>query len=155
MSDYFGDDWIPGVQLNPLKGYEELGDVLDPVTGRMIGRYGVTGMTIEEATRHAVAWWDSKGRVNMPDYNKSNDYLNSYGMKSGILLGLPWARLNRGERIRVVKVWHHEIGIIKYGMGISNDKDLNNAIKSIQKENELRAFDLGKLFGPPDGETSH
>ena len=154
MSDDFDDNFKPGVQLNPLKGYEELRDVLDPVTGRMIGRYGVTGLTIEEASRHAAAWWNKTGRVAMPDYNKSDQYLNDYGMKSGILLGLPWAKLNRGERIRVVKVWHHEIGIIKYGMGISNDKDLNNALKTIEQE-KIRSFDLGRLFGPPDGEAQH
>lgn len=153
--DTFGDDWKPGVQLNPLYGYEELRDIVDPVTGRMIGIHGITGMTIEEASRTAAVWWDQKGRVNMPDYGKSDQYLNDYGMKSGILLGLPWARLNRGERIRVVKVWHQQIGIPKHGMGVTTQKDYDNALKSIQKENEIRQFNLAGIFGPPDGETRH
>lgn len=154
MSDEIPGDWKPGVQLNPLKGYEELRDVLDPVTGRMIGRFGIMGMTIEEASRHAAVWWDKTGRVAMPDYNKSDEYLNAYGMKSGIFLGLPWAELNRGERIRIVKVWHHEIGIPKHGMGITQAKDLDNAIKSIQKE-KIREFDLDRIFGAPERETQH
>jgi len=36
-----------GALLNPLKGYEELADILDPVTGRMMSPIG-KGMKIEE-----------------------------------------------------------------------------------------------------------
>ena len=155
MIDDIPDDWIPGVQLEPLKGFEDLADVLDPVTGRMVGRFGILGMTIEEAARHAETWWDATGRRNMPDYNKPDQYLNSYGMKSGILLGLPWARLNRGERVRVVKVWHHEIGIVKHGMGITNEKEFKNVLEQEARKNRIRAFDLARVFGAGDAETRH
>ena len=157
MSDDFDDNFKPGVQLNPLKGYEELRDVLDPVTGRMIGRYGITGMTIEEAAKNAEFWWDQKARYHMPDYKKDDDYMNAYGMKSGVLRGLPWNFLNRGERIAVIKQWHTHIGIPKHGMGFSQSqgKDYEKVIREIKRQETIRSFDLGRLFGPPDGEAQH
>ena len=155
MTDDIDDNFRPGVQLEPLKGFEELRDVLDPVTGRMLGRFGIKGLTIEEAAKHAEAWWDKTARQQMPDYNKSDEYLNSYGMKSGILLGLPWVKLNRGERVRVVKIWHNEIGIFKHGMGISTAKEKQNVLEQVERENRIRSFDLPRIFGAPDGETQH
>ena len=154
MSNDLPPDSIPGVLNDPLKGFEDLRDILDPVTGRLYGRFGVLGLTIEEAARHAEGWWDQTGRKNMPDYKADENYLNNYGIKSGILLGLPWARLNRGERVRVVKVWHNEIGIFKHGMGISNDKDLKNVLEEKARE-RIRAFDLGRVFGPDNSTTCH
>ena len=146
MIDDIGDDFIPGVLNDPLKGFEELRDILDPVTGRLVGRFGVLGLTIEEAARSAEVWWNETGRRQMPDYGKPAEYLNKYGMKSGVLLGLPWAELNRGERVRVVKVWHNEIGIFKHGMGITTEKDLKNVLEEKARE-RIRAFDLGRVFG--------
>lgn len=156
-NDDLPDDFRPGIQLEPLKGFEELADVLDPVTGSMYGRFGIKGMTIEEAAKNAETWWNNHGRKQMPDYNKPQQYLEGYGTKSGILLGLPWAALNRGEKIRVVKVWHNEIGIPKHGMGFSSHqgKDYKNVLEQAAREQRIRSFDLPRIFGTPAGETSH
>lgn len=142
MSSDITDDFKPGMQLEPLRGYEDLADILDPVTGRLIGRFGERGMKIEEAAVKAEAWWNAKGRQQMPDYGKSDQYLNDYGVRSGILIGLPWAKLNRGERIRVVKVWHHEIGI-PHGLGINNEMELKNVLE----QEKIRRYDLARIIG--------
>lgn len=151
------DSFIPGVLHDPLKGYEELKDILDPVTGRLIGIAGVLGMKIEDGARHAETWWDERGRQQMPDHGKSDAYLNAYGIKSGILLGLPWARLNRGERIAVVKNWHTHIGIPKNVLSVNNKQELNNVLEQIQRDNAIRQFDLAGIFGAParDGDQRH
>ncbi len=137
MSNDIDDNFIPGVQLEPLKGFEDLADILDPATGRLFGRYGAVGMTIEDATKLARAWWDETGRKAMPDAQKDDAYLNNYGMKSGILLGRAWDELNRGEKIRIVKVWHHEIGVLTYALTI-HERDLPAFIRS---------FNLAQIFG--------
>lgn len=158
MADDIDDSFIPGVQLEPLKGFEDLADVLDPATGRMYGAHGVKGMTIEEAAKHAEGWWEAH-RAAMPDYGKSDDYLNSFGTKSGIMLGLPWARLNRGERIRVVKIWHQEIGIPKHGMGFNpqtkGENEYAQFLKDEQRRERIRSFDLPRIFGADNAETRH
>jgi len=159
MSSDFDDSFIPGVQLDPLKGYEDLIDVLDPVTGRMYGAHGVLGMTIEEAAKLAEHWWETTARASMPDYNKGDDYLNSYGMKSGIMLGLPWARLNRGERIAIVKQWHTHIGIPKHGMGFNTQTKGENEYaqcpKDEQRRSRIRSFYLPRIFDANNPETRH
>jgi len=137
MSDDINDSYIPGVQHEPLKGFEALADILDPATGRLFGEFGCVGMTIEDATKIATIWWNEKGRHMMPDAQKNNDYLNQYGMKSNILLGRPWDELNRGERIQVVKVWHSQIGIFTHGLTI-HERDLPAFIRN---------FNLAKIFG--------
>lgn len=152
MSNDFDDSYEPGVQLHPLKGWEDLADILDPVTGRMISPVGsLTGMTIEEATKRAWVWWEKTARFQMPDYGKSERYLNGYGMKSGVLLGRPWHELNRGEMIHVVKQWHTHIGFPMHGLSVTNEKDYKNAIKSIQETEQIRAFDLRGIFKNPHG----
>lgn len=138
-----------GVLDDPLKGWDELRDVLDPATGRLYGEHGILGMKIEEAAKSAEWWWEKTGRQSMPDYGKPYDYLNAYGTRSGVLLGLPWSSLNRGEKISVVKQWHAHIGIPLHGMGFnkSQDKEFQNVIKAIEREKRIRSFDLGKVFG--------
>lgn len=137
MSNDIDDNFIPGVQLEPLKGFEDLADILDPATGRLFGRFGTVGMTIEDAKRAAELWWDDKGRKMMPDAQRDDAYLNNYGMKSGILLGRPWDDLNRGEKIQIVKIWHKEIGVFQYALTI-NERDLPAFIRS---------FNLAQIFG--------
>lgn len=128
--------------LNPLKGFEELQDILDPASGRLLGKFGVPGMKIEDASRLAEVWWDRKARHMMPDVRKPDAYLNKFGIKSGIINGLPWASLDRGERIAVVKNWHEHIGIPLHGMGFNNTDTKGF-------ENEIRKFDLSRIFGSP------
>lgn len=138
MSNDFDDKHFnPGVQAEPLKGFEELADILDPATGRLYGKFGAVGMTIEDAKRAAALWWDEKGRKMMPDAQKGDDYLNSFGMKSGILLGRAWDDLNLGEKIQIVKHWHAEIGVFQYGLTI-NERDLPAFVRS---------FNLAQIFG--------
>lgn len=152
MSDDINDSFIPGVQLEPLKGFEDLADVLDPITGRLFGAFGVKGMTIEEAAKHAELWW-ARNRQAMPDYNKDNDYLEHYGMKSGIMLGLPWARLNSGERIAVVKQWHTHVGIPKHGLGFDPTQKGEKQYEQFLQSERARAFDLAGIFGADDAKA--
>jgi hypothetical protein len=159
MSD-IDDSFVPGVLYDPLTGFEDLRDILDPVTGRLMSRHSplsppVLGMTIEEASKSAEAWWERTGRRGMPDYNKPADYLNSYGIKSGILLGLPWASLNLGERVRVVKIWHGSIGVYTRGMGITTEKDLKNVLEQEARANRVRSFDIAAALGGRDTKARH
>lgn len=85
-----------------------------------------TGMSGKEAIHRATAWWEKTGRKEMRLHNlrqaepvgggnngaggsfSSLDPDNPSFLPSGILNGLSWDELNRDERLRVVKAWHHE-----------------------------------------------
>ncbi len=85
-----------------------------------------TGMSAREAIMHATNWWNNKGRHIMRQHNlrqsepvggSNNGAGASFAtlnpdspnfLPSKILAGKPWDDLNRDERARVVKVWHHQ-----------------------------------------------
>lgn len=51
-----------------------------------------TGLKFNEALMLAQSWWDTKGRMMMPDYGKAPE---QQVMKSGVMMGLPWFNLSR------------------------------------------------------------
>lgn len=129
-----------GFQTDPLFGYEELRDVLDPVTGRMKNEYNMLGLTIEEAAMRAERWWNKHARFQMPDYGKSLDYINGFGFNSRIILGCEWCHLSRAEKIQVTKQWHTHVGIPLHVFKVQTADEFDT----------IRKFDLAKLFGKPD-----
>jgi len=77
----------------------------------------------------------------MPDYRATDEYLDRFGIKSGILNGWPWQHLNRGERIQVVKQWHTHVGIPLHCMGF-------NITQAKEFTDEIRKFNLASIFDP-------
>lgn len=106
-----------------------LEDHVDMLTGRMITRDGIKGMMFKEAAVWAADWWQRKARSMMPDYipRKGGDYLEEFGTKSGILLGLPWEQLNKEERVRIIILWWEKVGIKTHGLGLGTSQDGGNA----------------------------
>lgn len=137
-----------GVLKDPLKGYEDLADVLDPHTGRMINPYDQLGqgMKIEEAAKSAELWWEKTGRAGMADADKGDDYLNDWGTKSGIMNGLPWDQLNRGEKIQVVKIWHTYVGLPRHAMTVNSNEEYENVVRTINENTKGRKFNLPAIF---------
>jgi hypothetical protein len=60
-----------------------------------------TGMTAGEAIQRAEKWWDAIGRHLIQQGSLADD------PQSGILRGEPWDRLQRHEKLAIVKHWHH------------------------------------------------
>lgn len=78
-----------------------------------------SGMSVSEAIEQARGWWDKNGRHLMlrqqyeggqtfaksvfasPDPDESNFF------PSGIVNGWEWDRLDKREKLRIVKYWHH------------------------------------------------
>lgn len=87
-----------------------------------------SGMKVKEAVERASVWWERKGRKEMrqarlsgnpgavsfnPNPKNEAEALNSF--PSGIMAAKAWIDLSRDEKLRVVKIWHHEF-IVKPNM---------------------------------------
>lgn len=78
-----------------------------------------SGMTAEEATNRAMAWWELKGREIMRQqrlHGSKNagafnvkDPDNPNFIPSGIIAGKMWNDLTREEKMRIVYLWHHHV----------------------------------------------
>lgn len=94
---------------------------------RLPGRDGSPGkgLKVSEAVPLAEVWWERKGRFSMPDFGKPPEKLV---VKSGIMRGLPWANLDRQEKLRVLAQWYANIGVhtIIEGRSTSQDGDAKN-----------------------------
>lgn len=62
-----------------------------------------SGMKVGEAIERARLWWTALGASQIARSRFATDK----DIPSGILHGLPWDRLTREEKLRIVKVWHH------------------------------------------------
>lgn len=98
----------------------DIADFVDITSGRMKSPDGIKGMKFTEAAVWAADWWQRTARFSMPDYvpRRGDEYLNNYGMKSGILLGLPWENLEKNERLQVIKTWWDQVGVKTHGLGM-------------------------------------
>ena len=98
------------------------------------------GMKLSEALPLSAMWWDKVGRAQMPDFGKP---VASVVIKSAILNGLPYARLDREERIRVLAQWYAHIGVktIIEGRGTSQDKAKVDKFDKVREDGE-KIFDV-------------
>lgn len=119
-NDFIGFQNIPVFEL-PI----DIEEFVDLSTGRMKAPEGVTGMTLKEAAIYAADWWERKARFLMPDYVKrrGNDYIEKFGTRSGILLGLEWERLEKDEKLKVIRQWWDKVGVYKHGYGMGSSMD--------------------------------
>jgi hypothetical protein len=102
----------------------DIAEFVDIDTGRMKVPDGHTGMKFSEAAVWASGWWEHKARRAMPDYipRKGEDYLNQHGIKSGILLGLPWGDLSKNEKLNVIRAWWNDIGFKTHCLGLNPER---------------------------------
>lgn len=103
----------------------DISDFVDIDTGRMKSPEGITGMKFTEAAVYAADWWERKAARTMPDYVKrrGNDYIEKFGTRSGLLLGLPWGDLGKEEKLKVIRTWWDKIGVYKHGMGLGSSME--------------------------------
>jgi len=99
-----------------------------------------TGMKVREALSLSELWWDKIGRFQMPDFGKRPEEIV---VKSAIMNGLEYARLDREERIRVLAQWYAHIGIktIVEGRGTSQDKAKADRFDKVRDDSE-KIFDV-------------
>jgi hypothetical protein len=99
---------------------DEIRRIAPPSLDPMQERFPSTGMMVGEAISRASRWWDVTGRHLV----KQDSNVVEVGRKvrkgfvmrgedvpeirSGILMGLPWDRLDRLEQGSVVQHWHRE-----------------------------------------------
>lgn len=101
---------------------------VDLESGRMKSPKGITGMKFTEAAVWASSWWEHKARRSMPDYipRRGAAYLEQWGTKSGLLLGLPWTDLSKNEKLSVIREWWNKVGVNTHGLGLSTSQDKFN-----------------------------
>lgn len=103
---------------------------------RLPGKDGTPGkgLKMSEAVMLAQSWWDTKGRMMMPDFGKDP---HKQVIKSGVMMGLPWFNLTKQEMLRVVAQWYANIGVhrIIEGRSTSDDDHVNKNMANIRKEN--------------------
>ncbi len=103
---------------------------------RLPGRDGTpgTGMLIKEAAGVAQIWWDTKGRLMMPDFGKDP---HEQVVRSGIMMGLPWYNLDKQEMLRVIAQWYANIGVntIIDGRSTSDDNHVKKNIAETREDN--------------------
>jgi hypothetical protein len=118
----------PGFQRDAtLEKPVDVAEFCDIDSGRMIVKEGVlsraTGMTLREAMMQTASWWQTTGRHAMPDKRKADDYMNSYGVASGILNGYDWDRLTKQEKLRILRAWWLSIGVPMFVGGVGTSQD--------------------------------
>lgn len=84
-----------------------------------------SGMKVKDAVNQAAIWWEAKGRKEMrqsrlsgnpgaasfnPNPTTDQEALNSF--PSGVMAAKHWADLSRDEKLRVVKIWHHQFVVV-------------------------------------------
>lgn len=74
-----------------------------------------TGMKVKEALARAEHWWDKTGRKEFKRIDNADE------IPSGILLGLAWDELNKFEKLRITKVYHHFFVRRPDKLGIAQD----------------------------------
>ena len=106
-----------------------------------------TGMKIREAIPLSEYWWEQTGRFCMPDYGKPAEQMV---VKSGILMGLPYMKLDKQERIRVLAQWYAHIGVhtIIADKGTSMDNIKADMFDKIRK-------DATRVFGILSNKGTH
>lgn len=96
------------------------GRMLVPMKIKLIS--GVDGAEIKKESRLklneafplAAHWWQKEARFAMPDQGKADEYLQKYGVASGLLLGLEWEQLAKEEKLKVLRAWWLNIGVRKF-----------------------------------------
>lgn len=64
-----------------------------------------SGMTAKEAVRRSAQWWDKTGRKMIAKVaNTDENGLPVIGTTT--MTGLPWDRLSKFAKLRIVKAWH-------------------------------------------------
>lgn len=125
----------PGFQKSAQEQPVDVAEFVDLDTGRMlvsslhlVSLKGTnlkrsTQMTLREAMIQTASWWQTTGRHAMPDKRKADDYMNAYGVASGILNGYDWDRLTKQEKLRVLRAWWLSIGVPMFvgDLGTSQD----------------------------------
>ena len=122
--------------------------LLDDAKDRLPGRDGTPGkgLKISEAIPLAEIWWE-KNRLNMPDFGKPPEQIVT---RSGVLMGLPWIKLNRQEMLRVIAQWYAHVGINLIIDGKSTSQD-NAKADTFDKVRE----DGKKVFSVLDDSGTH
>jgi hypothetical protein len=99
---------------------DDIRRIAPPSLDPMQERFPSTGMMICEAISRASRWWDITGRhlvkqdSNVVEVGRKvrKGFVmrgeNIPEIRSGILMGLPWDRLDRLEQSSVVQHWHRE-----------------------------------------------
>lgn len=122
----------PGFQRDAaIEKPTDVAEFVDIATGRMIvrderpGRVTLvgTGMTLREAMMQTASWWQTTGRHAMPDKRKADDYMNAYGVASGILNGYDWDKLTKQEKLKVLRAWWLSIGVPMFVGGVGTSQD--------------------------------
>ena len=99
---------------------DDIRRIAPPSLDPMQERFPSTGMKVGEAISRAARWWGITGRhlvhqgSNVVEVGRKvrNGFVmrgeNVPEIRSGILMGRPWDRLDRLEQSNVVQHWHRE-----------------------------------------------
>ena len=110
----------PRVLRGNISMTDEIRRIAPPSLDPMQERFPSTGMTVGEAISRASRWWGVTGRHLVKQASSTvqegRRVRSGFVMRgedvpeirSGILMGLPWDRLDRLEQGNVVQHWHRE-----------------------------------------------